>query len=82
VKCSLNNEECPTNIDLVNQGFISSTEYILILIVTKCVGVQCSLLFNSDIGEKLSKKQLQLSNTIKKLRAKEKENESLITSQK
>ena len=33
-------------------------------------------------GENLSKKQLQNSNTIKKLRVKEKENESLITGQK
>ena len=33
-------------------------------------------------GEKLSKQQLQNSNIIKKLRAKEKENEGLIASQK
>jgi chromosome segregation ATPase len=35
-----------------------------------------------DEGEKLSKKQLQNSNTIKKLRSKEKENELMINSQK
>lgn len=35
-----------------------------------------------DEGEKLSKQQLQLSNIIKKLRAKEKENDALIKSQK
>ena len=34
------------------------------------------------LGEKLSKKQLQNSNTIKKLRAKEKESETQIASSK
>ena len=33
-------------------------------------------------GDKLSKTQLQLNNTIKKLRSKEKDNESLVTSLK
>jgi len=36
----------------------------------------------SCLGEKLSKKQLQNSNTIKKLRAKEKESETQIASSK
>ena len=40
---------------------------------------ECIVMF---LGEKLSKKQLQNSNTIKKLRAKEKESETQLASSK
>ena len=45
-------------------------------------GLLCTLVYCDALGEKLSKKQLQNSNTIKKLRAKEKESETQIASSK
>lgn len=44
--------------------------------------VNVSQHFQNYLGEKLSKQELQFNNTIKKLRAKEKQNEQLMTAQR